>query len=228
VRTLRLWICVLAGALLASAALAAQLTHAQALAALVQPDPDARLTGVDRLAEIGLMVDADRVIERLGDTDARVRSSAAAAVWQIWGRSGDPAIDKLFARGLEQMQSSALGNALATFNEVVRRKPSFAEGWNKRATIHFLLREYEKSLKDCDEVFKRNPNHFGALAGAGQIHLQLGNMRRALEFFRRAVKVNPNLEGPAQMRTSTRRFVPRRRPLHCCSNSACRPRAFSG
>lgn len=198
-RARRLWVCVLTAALLASTALAAQLTRAQALAALGHPDVGARLAGVDRLAAIGLMVDADRVIERLGDSDPRVRSSAAAAVWQIWGRSGDPAIDKLFARGLEQMQSSALGDALATFNEVVRRKPSFAEGWNKRATIYFLLGEHEKSLKDCEEVFKRNPNHFGALAGAGQIHLQLGNLRSALEFFRRAVKVNPNLEGPAQM-----------------------------
>jgi len=51
----------------------------------------------------------------------------------------------------------------------------------------------------CDEVFKRNPHHFGALSGAGQIHLQLGHTRIALEFFRRAVKVNPNLAGPAQM-----------------------------
>ena len=198
-RVRRLWVCVLVSALLASTALAAQLTRTQALAALVQPDVEARLAGVDRLAAIGLMVDADRVIERLGDSDPRIRNSAAAAVWQIWGRSGDPAIDKLFARGLKQMQSAALGDALATFNEVVRRKPSFAEGWNKRATIYFLLGENEKSLKDCEEVFRRNPKHFGALAGAGQIHLQLGNMRSALEFFRRAVKVNPDLEGPAQM-----------------------------
>ena len=57
----------------------------------------------------------------------------------------------------------------------------------------------EASLHDCDEVFKRNPQHFGALAGAGQIYLRLGDARRALEFFRRAVDVNPNLEGPAQM-----------------------------
>ena len=203
-RARRLWVCVLAAALLASAALAAQLTRAQALAALVQPDAGARLAGVDRLAEIGLMVDADRVVERLGDTDPQVRNSAAAAVWQIWGRSGDREIDKLFARGLEQMQSSALGDALATFNEVVRRKPSFAEGWNKRATIYFLLGEHEKSLRDCEEVFKLNPN---ALAGAGQIHLQLGNVRSALEFFRRAVKVNPNLEGPAQMIPLLERYL---------------------
>lgn len=198
-RTRRLWVCVLASALLVSAPHAAQLTRAQALSALAQPDATARLAGVDRLAEIGLMADANRVVERLGDTDPRVRNDAAIAVWQIWGRSGDPNIDKLFSRGIEQMQAAALVDALATFNEVVRRKPTFAEGWNKRATIYFLLGENEKSLKDCEEVFKRNPKHFGALSGAGQIHLQLGNLRRALGFFRRAVEVNPNLDGPAKM-----------------------------
>jgi len=198
-RVRHLWVWVLAVALFASAADAAELTRAQALAALAQADAAARLTGVDRLAQIGSMADADRVLERLGDTDPRVRRTAAAAVWQIWSRSGDPEIDKLFARGLEQMQASALGDALATFDEVVRRKPAFAEGWNKRATILFLLGENEKSLQDCEEVFKRNPNHFGALSGAGQIHFQLGNLRRALEHFRRAVEINPNLEGPAQM-----------------------------
>jgi tetratricopeptide (TPR) repeat protein len=161
------------------------------------PDATSRLAAVDRLALIGTMTEADRVLARLADPDARVREAAAAAIWRIWGRSGDAAVDKLYAAGLEAMASDAFGDALATFSEIIRRKPSFAEGWNKRATIYFLLGDYARSLKDCDEVFKRNPHHFGALAGAGQIHLQLGNPRLALEFFRRAVEINPNLDGPA-------------------------------
>jgi len=195
----RRWIVALAAALFTVTAPAAELTRAQALAALARTDAALRLAAVERLAEIGLMVDAQRVRERLADDDPRVRVAADAALWQIWGRSGDAAIDRLYATGVEQMQASALDDALATFNEIVRRKPAFAEGWNKRATIYFLLGENEKSLRDCDEVFKRNPDHFGALSGAGQIHLQLGHTRLALEFFRRAVKVNPNLAGPAQM-----------------------------
>ena len=198
-RARRLWVCVLTVALVASASVAAQLTRAQALDALALPDAGARLAGVERLGEIGSMADAQQVLARLRDTESRVRDAAASAVWQIWSRSGDPAIDKMFLRGLEQMRASAFDDALATFSEVVRRKPAFAEGWNKRATIYFLLGENDKSLQDCEEVFKRNPNHFGALSGAGQIHLKLGHMRRALEFFRRAVEVNPNLEGPAQL-----------------------------
>jgi tetratricopeptide (TPR) repeat protein len=199
VRARRFWGCVLAAALFWATSVAAQWTRAQALGAMVQPDPAARLAGVERLAEIGLMVDATAVLDRLADADPRVRSAAESSIWQIWSRSGDPQIDKLFAQGVEQMQASALDDALTTLNEVVRRKPEFAEGWNKRATIYFLLGQNEKSLADCDEVFTRNPRHFGALSGAGQIHLRLGNPRRALEFLRRAVEVNPNLDGTAQM-----------------------------
>ena len=198
-RALRLWGFVLAAVVLSAASQSEQWTRAQALAAVAQPDPAARVAGVERLAEIGQMADADRVLGRLRDTDPRVRIAAEVAIWSIWSRSSDPQIDKLFAQGLQQMQAAALDDALTTFNDIVSRRPDFAEGWNKRATIHFLLGHYEKSLADCDEVFKRNAQHFGALSGAGQIHLQLGNPRRALEFFRRAVEVNPNLDGTAQV-----------------------------
>lgn len=198
-QTLRLWTLVLAAVLSAGTSHAAPLTRSQALKALEQPGPSERLAGIERLAEIGKMVDVDRLLDRLGDADPQVRARAAAATWQVWSRSGDPAIDKLFARGLEQMEALALIDALATFSDVVRLKPAFAEGWNKRATIYFLLGRNEESLKDCGEVLKRNPKHFGALAGAGQIHLRLGNAERALEFFHRAVDVNPNLEGVAEM-----------------------------
>jgi tetratricopeptide (TPR) repeat protein len=198
-RALRLCGFMLAAVVLSAASQSQQWTRTQALAALVQPEPAERLAGVERLAEIGSMADADRVLDLLGDSDPRVRLAAETSIWQIWNRSGDPEIDKLFAKGVQQMQAAALDDALTTFNEIVLRKPDFAEGWNKRATIYFLRGQYEKSLADCDEVFKRNPQHFGALSGAGQIHLQLGNPRRALEFFRRAVEVNPNLDGAAQM-----------------------------
>jgi tetratricopeptide (TPR) repeat protein len=194
---LRRW--TLAAALLAGSAHAAPLTHAEALAALNRDEVAARAAAIERLAEIGSMADADRLLERLRDSDPQVRELTSLAIWRIWSRSGDPAIDRLFASGVEQMREAAFDKALATFNEVVRRKPGFAEGWNKRATLYFMLGEFQKSLLDCDEVLKLNPHHFGALSGAGQIHLQLGNLRSALEYFRRAVDANPNLEGPAQI-----------------------------
>ena len=190
---------ILAAAVFTAAADAAPLTRAQAIAALNSTEISVRVAGIDRLAEIGSMTDADRLLARLRDNDAQVRELSAVALWQIWGRSGDAAVDRLFTSGVEQMSASALDDALATFSEIVRRKPAFAEGWNKRATLYFMLGQFEKSLHDCDEALKRNPHHFGALSGAGQIHLQLGNLRAALDYFRRAVDANPNLEGPARL-----------------------------
>ena len=198
-RTIQRWSLVLCVALGAAGAFGAPLTRAEALKAITQADADARLAGVERLGDVGRMADAERLVVRLADTDPRVRRFTVTALWQIWSRSGDAAIDKLFARGLEQMQAADYADALLTFNTIVNRKPDFAEGWNKRATLYFLMGENQKSLKDCDETLKRNRYHFGAMSGAGQIHLQLGNPEQALEFFRRALDVNPNLEGPAQV-----------------------------
>ena len=83
--------------------------------------------------------------------------------------------------------------AIEIFSEVIKRDPEFAEGWNKRATAYYLAGDLQKSLADCDEVMKRNPQHFGALSGYGQIYVQLKEYGRAIGYFRRALAVNPNL-----------------------------------
>ena len=84
--------------------------------------------------------------------------------------------------------------AIGTFTEIIGLKPDFAEGWNKRATVYFLIGEYDKSLRDCDEVIKRNPKHWGALSGYGQIYLELDQPQQALAYFQRALAANPNLQ----------------------------------
>jgi len=172
-------------------------TRLQALKAIEHPEPTVRGAAVVRLGEVGLMADADRLVAHLGDDDASVRELAEAALWQIWSRSGDRAIDALFLRGVQQMAAVELTEALATFSEVIRRKPAFAEGWNKRATVYYLLGQYELSMKDCDEVLKRNRLHFGALSGYGQIYLALGDPDRAQPYLERALKVNPNMASVA-------------------------------
>ena len=83
--------------------------------------------------------------------------------------------------------------AIETFGDIIKKKPEFAEGWNKRATLYYLIGEYDKSLADCEEVLKRNPVHFGVLSGFGMIYLQQSKPEKALEYFQRALQVNPNL-----------------------------------
>jgi tetratricopeptide (TPR) repeat protein len=193
-----IWILVAALLWAAAAVHAAALTREQSLKALDHPEAAQRIEAVERLGAIGRMADADALMPRLDDDDDDVRAAATDAIWQIWSRSGDAAIDRLFARGVEHMHQQAFDDALKVFDEIVRRKPAFAEGWNKRATVYFLLGQNERSLLDCDEVLKRNPKHFGALSGAGQIHLRLGHFQQALDYFQRALQVNPNLDGIRQ------------------------------
>jgi tetratricopeptide (TPR) repeat protein len=156
-------------------------------------DAAARAAGVVWIARNGAEADAAPLYERLRDDSPMVRSYAEQALWMLWSRSGDEAVDRLLERGVDEMQSGRHAEAIVTFSEVIRRKPAFAEGWNKRATALYLSGEYQRSLADCAEVIKRNPRHFGALSGAGLNHLELEEQRQALGWFRRALEVNPNM-----------------------------------
>jgi len=174
-------------------------TREEALKALADKgSADSRRLGAQALGETGLMSDLPQLAAALRDSDEVVRENAESSMWQVWSRSGDPTIDRLFATGLEQMNARQGEQAVETFSEIIRRKPEFAEGWNKRATVYYLLGEYQKSLADCDEVMKRNPYHFGALSGYGMIYMQLDQPAIALEYFERALRVNPNLESTRQ------------------------------
>lgn len=209
-----LLILLLLAALLGAGPIAAQaappISRAQALRLLDHPQAPERAAGVARLADVGTMPDAARVAERLRDEDAGVRNLAGMALWMIWSRSGDAAVDRLFARGLEQMGRGQLKSARATFTRIVRQKPAFAEGWNKRATVAFLMGDDSASLKDCDEVLKRNPLHFGALSGMAQIHLRQGRLEEALRAWERALEVNPNIDGGPEMLEQLEEAVRRR------------------
>jgi tetratricopeptide (TPR) repeat protein len=170
-------------------------TREQALAALISADAATRAEAVVWLANRGGMTDAPLLHERLRDESAFVRGFAEQGLWLLWGRSGDAGIDRLMARGSEAMQAGRHAEAVAVFTGIIEAKPEFAEAWNRRATVYYLAGDYRKSIADCDEVLKRNPGHFGALSGLGQIYLQLEDHEQALAWFRRALEVNPNMIG---------------------------------
>lgn len=167
----------------------------EALAGLEHAQAEQRAEAVVWIANHGSMADQPLLLKRLRDENGLVRGYAEQALWQLWGRSGQAEIDRLMVAGIEQMQEQRYAQAIATFSEVIRRKPDYAEGWNKRATVRYLAGDYQRSLEDCDEVMKRNPFHFGALSGYGQIYFQLEEYDEALAYWRRALEVNPNLTG---------------------------------
>jgi tetratricopeptide (TPR) repeat protein len=168
-------------------------SRAAALKALDDPDPRFRLAGVVYFGRNGLAADGPLLVRRLSDVSPVVRGVAGQAVWLAWSRSGDAEIDRLLESGVAAMDAKRYPRAIEIFSEVIARRPGFAEGWNKRATVYYLAGELRKSLADCDEVMKRNPQHFGALSGYGQIYARLEEYDKAVEYFRRALAVNPNL-----------------------------------
>jgi tetratricopeptide (TPR) repeat protein len=172
-------------------------SRGEALESLKSADAAKRAEAIVWLANLGGMGDAPLLEARLRDESEFVRGFAEQGLWLLWSRSGDSAIDQLMAKGVEAMQGERYGEATKLFSQVIKSKPDFAEGWNKRATVRYLAGQYAESIADCGEVLKRNPHHFGALSGLGEIYLALERPAQALEWYRRALEINPNLPGVA-------------------------------
>jgi len=120
----------------------------------------------------------------------------AAAIWKLWRHSGSPSADLLLVQGRKAMHTHAFPQALAIFDTVIEIRPQFAEAWNERATTYFLMRRFDESLADIKQVLKLEPRHFGALAGRGMILKEMGKKREALQAFRRALAIYPEMHGP--------------------------------
>ena len=170
-----------------------------------------RRAAAERLGEIGDDGAEPALLRALRDADPGVRGRAHDALWAIWHRSGDPAIDALLQQGIALMQSGRLPESVVVFSEVIARAPQFAEGWNKRATAYYLMDELDRSLADCEEVVRRNPAHFGALSGFGLIYLQKDDLPRAAEYFEKALAVDPNLAQVAAVLEQIREVLRQRR-----------------
>ena len=184
-----------------------RLSREQALRDLTSTEVETRRLATASLGELATPADLPELFKQLRDPDDLVRALTENSIWQVWSRSGDTKVDALFAVGVEQMNQGQAQAAIGTFTEIIRLKPDFAEGWNKRATIYFLIGEYDKSLSDCDEVIKRNPQHWGALSGYGQIYVQLDKPEQALMYFQRALAVNPNLQQVENMLQQLKQVV---------------------
>jgi tetratricopeptide (TPR) repeat protein len=116
-------------------------------------------------------------------------------IWSIWSASSNPEVNRLMDDGVTAMATQDYKTALADFTRVIEAAPDFAEGWNKRATVLWLVGDYEGSLADVDKTLALEPRHFGALAGLGHIYAALERDDEALAAYERALAVNPHMPG---------------------------------
>jgi tetratricopeptide (TPR) repeat protein len=117
-----------------------------------------------------------------------------ARIWAIWLQTPSDTAALLMLRAKAAMEAQQAQVALKLLDALVKLRPDYVEGWNRRATLYYLQNDYVHSLADIQQVLVREPRHFGALAGLGMIMQDLGDDKRALEAFRRALAINPHLE----------------------------------
>jgi tetratricopeptide (TPR) repeat protein len=133
-------------------------------------------------------------LDALKGDDPELAATAEAMLWSAWCRSGDPETDRLFYAGVDAMQNRRLEESEELFTRVIQRQADFAEGWNKRATVRFMMKHFGDSIADCRETLARNPNHFGAASGQGLCHMSLNEFGEAAICFRRALEIHPHLD----------------------------------
>ncbi|MFQ5989875.1 MAG: tetratricopeptide repeat protein [Candidatus Methylomirabilales bacterium] len=172
------------------------------------------------VAWVTLAAWADQKDDRLNALFDRLKTSkseteAAALthrIWIIWRQSENDLVNALMAKGVEEISRRNYEIALATFSKVVELEPELAEGWNKRATVYYLMGEYEESVRDIERTLDLEPRHFGALSGLGFIYLTLGDDWGALKAFEAALEINPYLPG-ARIRAEELRQRQRRKAI---------------
>lgn len=141
----------------------------------------------------------DRLFSQLAQSktpeDAKVVEDL---IWDVWNRSGSISVDLLMDRALQALAAGNYENSLTFLDEVVDLAPGYSEGWNKRATVHFLRDDYASALGDLEATLALEPRHFGAIAGLALVLEDLGDKEGALDAYRRVLAVYPFLEGAGE------------------------------
>jgi tetratricopeptide (TPR) repeat protein len=167
--------------------------------ALLQVSPAPAQSAVDgareTLAETAPKSRAER-LDALFDTLAAVENQEAAKaaereILRVWLQSGSDTVDLLMDWTMTAMDEEDYPLALDFLDRIITLEPGYVEGWNRRATIHFLNDDYAKSIADIEQVLAIEPRHFGALAGLGTILRELGDERLALDAYRQALALDP-------------------------------------
>ena len=145
----------------------------------------------------------------VNEVDAEASTVIEGKIWQHWLTAPDRNSEALMSQISNAMGAGRLQVALLLSNQLVDSSPNFAEGWNKRATIHYLMGNNPDSVADIRETIRLEPRHFGAISGLGMIFLREKNYPAALQAFEQVLKISPASLNAKRSVESVRREIGR-------------------
>ena len=148
------------------------------------------------------------LFEILSKTESDIQiNKVTSSIWDIWHETNDSSIDADFYRGLESMRKGDFLMAVAFFTRVIDNNPNFAEGWNKRATVYYMLGKFDASMMDIHETLKLEPRHFGAMDGMGLIFIEMQKFEKALDIYDQMLKIFPNSTATKEKKERMLNFI---------------------
>ncbi len=135
----------------------------------------------------------NNLFKKLNETESQQEiSDLIKNIWDIWYEVDDPKVIEYFEKGIQAIRIRNYPLAIRFFNNLIEEDPSFAEAWNKRATVYFMMGEFDKSMLDIVKTLELEPRHFGALDGMGLIFIHQGQYQEALRVYDKMLEIFPN------------------------------------
>jgi len=146
------------------------------------------------------LLHADQTDDRLDDLFAALQETenihtiavTESQIWEIWLQHANADVAQLMLLGTQRMNTQRYAKAMVVFNRLTESFPGYAEGWNKRATLHYVLGNLDASVSDIEKTLELEPRHFGALSGLGMVFIQRKELSKAKRAFEDLIKVHPN------------------------------------
>ena len=134
----------------------------------------------------------NNLFEKLNETENQDEiRDLISDIWNIWYEVDDPKVIEYFEKGIQAMNLRNYPLAIRFFNNLIEEDPNFAEGWNKRATVHFMMGNFDQSMQDIIKTLELEPRHFGALDGMGLIFIHQGQFQQAIDVYDKMLEIFP-------------------------------------
>jgi len=142
----------------------------------------------------------NRLFNELKIKDKSISFKIEQKIWKIWStHPNNNELTSMLSVGSDFVNNNQYQKAVEIFTKVIELDPNWAEAWNKRATVLYMMGQFEKSQNDIDEVLKLEKRHFGALAGQGLVNVKLENYEKAIMSYEQAIEIYPSMNSPKIM-----------------------------